>query len=524
MNEQNKKQRKKPSIDLSTMVYGKVPPQAKELEEAVLGACLLESKAFELVSSIIGPEAFYVDANKRVFKACIDLRAKNQPIDELTVVQELLRSEELDIVGGPFAITNLTKKVVSTANVETHAKIVLQKFMQREMIRICGEAIGEAYEDSTDVFDLIDVTEGRISELAVSKTTKPYESWQNVIAKTMVQIETTRHTKETITGVPSGIPKLDAITQGWQNENLIIIAARPSVGKSAIAANIAVNAAMDKTKSTGVGVFSLEMSNVQWAYRIISGQSQTSLWDIKRGEVNDQQMRHIENVAYKQMQNVKLFFDDSSSLDIYQLKNKARKMVLEDGCGLIIVDYLQLMNGLRGKNDNREQEISNISRNLKQLAKELKVPIIALSQLSRAVETRSTKGGGSKIPQLSDLRESGAIEQDADMVIFLVPVEDEEVNNDASLKDSILIKIAKNRDGSLELIPVKFVKDKQKIMTEEEYRTYENNMVTFRPGNWKPVPKDFSEPDKEEGGKFFIQKGSKMSSGEFDEGFDEQPF
>jgi replicative DNA helicase len=499
--------KKKPSIDLTTMVYGKVPPQARELEGAVLGACLLEGKAFERVSSFLPAEAFYVDANQRIYRACFDLRAKNLPIDELTVMQNLLKTEQLDMVGGPVVITQLTKGVVSTANVEAHARIVLQKYIQRELIRISGELISEAYEDSTDVFDLLDEAERKISSLHVSKSSKPYESWQEVAQKALIQIETTRQTKEPLTGVPSGIPQLDDVTQGWQNSNLIIIAARPSVGKSAIAANLAVNAATHQLRATGVGVFTLEMANVQWAYRIISGQSQTNLWDIKRGQITDQQMRHIENVAYKRMENVKLFFDDSSSLDIYQLKSKARRMVLEDGCGLIIVDYLQLMNGLRGKNDNREQEISRISRELKQLAKELNVPLIALSQLSRAVETRA----GSKIPQLSDLRESGAIEQDADMVIFLVPVDEAEVSNDASLTDSILIKIAKFRDGSLDLIPVKFVKEKQKIMSESEYHLYQNNISGFRHFQTR----DITQP---------ITKGSKLKTEEFDEGFDEQAF
>jgi replicative DNA helicase len=503
------KRNRKPALDLSTMVYGKLPPQARDLEEAVLGACMLHVQAFEHVSSFLMPEAFYVQAHQKVYEAFVELAAKNLPIDELTVMQQLMKSGSLEIVGGPVGITNLTKKVVTTANVEAHARIVLQKYIQRELIRISGEVIGDAYDDATDVFDLLDEAERKISNLHVCKSTKPYENWKSVAQKAMLQIETTRQTKEPLTGVPSGIPKLDDVTQGWQPANLIIIAARPSVGKSAIAANLAVNAATHQTKPTGVGIFTLEMANVQWAYRILSGQSSTNLWDIKRGQITDQQMRHIENVAYTRMENAKLFFDDSSSLDIYQLKSKARRMVLEDGCGLIIVDYLQLMNGLRGKNDNREQEISRISRELKQLAKELNVPVIALSQLSRAVETRT--GAKSKIPVLSDLRESGAIEQDADMVLFLVPVEEDEIAGDASLTDSILIKIAKFRDGSLDLIPVKFVKEKQKIMSESEYYQYNNNLEGFRHFQTR----DMTEP---------IQKGSKLNTGEFDEGFDEQTF
>jgi replicative DNA helicase len=383
----------------------------------------------------------------------------------------LKRSEELEIVGGPYFITKLTNSVVSASNIDYHSKIIYQKFVQREIIRMAGNAIGNAYEDSADVFDILEGVQLELSGLMISKKTKLYTSFQSVLDATVKSIYTTKISESKLTGVPSGIDSLDLITQGWQPSDLIVIAARPAVGKSAIAANCALNAATNSIKPVAVGVFTLEMSSVQWGTRIMSAESQINMFDLKRGRVTDRQIDEISDIAYKKHSATKIFFDDTASLDIYQLKAKARAMVTQEGVGLLIIDYLQLMSAKREYGENREQEISKISRELKQLAKELNVPIIALSQLSR-------KGDGPN-PNLSDLRESGAIEQDADSVFFLTEPSEEDIRQDSTLKESILIKIAKNRNGIIQKIPIKFVKSIQKLMSESEYETYIKSTQPF---------------------------------------------
>jgi replicative DNA helicase len=413
----DKKSRRKPSLDLSTMIYGKVPPQAKGLEEAVLGAIMLEKGAFDTVVEILKPECFYVDSHQKIFKAMQSLANKSQPIDILTVVEELRFKEELDLVGGPYYVTKLTNSVVSSANIEAHSRIVLQKFIQRELIRISGEIIADAYEDSTDVFDLLDQAESKIYEVTSSHLRNNYETIDSVLVKTIQRIEDLRHKNEDITGVPSGFKSLDRITYGWQPTDLIILAARPSVGKTALALNLARNAALHASKPTPVAVFSLEMSAGQLVQRILSAESEIWLEKIARGKMEEHEMKQLYARGIQRLAQAPIFIDDTPALNIFELRAKCRRLKNANNIGLIIIDYLQLMSGTgENRNGNREQEISNISRNLKGLAKELQVPIIALSQLSREVEKRKE---GNKMPQLSDLRESGAIEQDADMVCFM---------------------------------------------------------------------------------------------------------
>jgi replicative DNA helicase len=278
----DRKNRRKPSIDLSTMMYGKVPPQAKELEEAVLGAIMLEKSALDTVIEILRPECFYVDAHQRIFKSFQSLAQKSMPIDILTVVEELKLKEELDMVGGPYYITKLTNAVVSTANIETHARIVLQKFIQRELIRISGEIIGDAYEDSTDVFDLLDESETKMFNITNNYLKKNYDDIGSALAKTINRIDELRNKKEDISGVPSGFPTMDRVTYGWQPTDLIILAARPSVGKTAFALNLARNAALSKIKPTPVAFFSLEMSAAQLVQRILSAESEIMLEKISK--------------------------------------------------------------------------------------------------------------------------------------------------------------------------------------------------------------------------------------------------
>jgi len=280
----DRKQKRRSSFDLGTMVYGKVPPQAKDLEEAVLGAIMLEKTAFDTVVEILKPECFYVDAHQRIFSAMQNLSNKSQPIDILTVVEELRSREELEMVGGPYYVTKLTNTVVSAANIGAHARIILQKFIQRELIRISGEIISDAYEDSTDVFDLLDDAESKLFEITNNHLRKEYNSIDTILVNTIKRIEDLRQRNEDVTGVPSGFAGLDRVTYGWQNTDLIILAARPAVGKTAFALNLARNATMHPSKPTPVAMFSLEMSAGQLVQRILSAESEIWLEKIARGK------------------------------------------------------------------------------------------------------------------------------------------------------------------------------------------------------------------------------------------------
>lgn len=515
------RKRRKTSIDMSTMMYGKVPPQAKELEEAVLGAIMLEKSAFDTVTEIIKPECFYVEAHQLIYKAMQGLQQKSMPIDILTVVEELKMREQLDAVGGPYYVTKLTNSVVSTANIDAHARIVLQKFIQRELIRISGEIIGDAYEDSTDVFDLLDDSETKMFNITNNYLKKNFEDIGNILAKTINRIDELRTKTEDISGVPSGFATLDRVTYGWQPTDLIILAARPSVGKTAFALNLARNAALHPTKPIPVGFFSLEMSASQLVQRILSAESEIKMEKISRGKLENHEYEQLLSKGIKKLEVAPIYIDDTAALNIFEFRAKARRLVNKHNVGVIIIDYLQLMSGTGDRGSNREQEISNISRNLKALAKELNVPIIALSQLSRAVETRKE----SKMPQLSDLRESGAIEQDADMVMFIYRPEYYEVMNNEhgeSTHGETHIRIAKHRNGSLETIKLRAKLDIQKF---EEWDG--DGGIAGLGSNWKPVgpPTTPSAGGTGDSGKLYIQKGSKMNGGGFDEGFEnDAPF
>jgi replicative DNA helicase len=517
----DRKKRVKGSPDLSTLVYGKVPPQARDLEEAILGAIMLEKNAFDTASEILKPECFYVDGHQRIFSAMMGLQQKNMPIDILTVVEELRKRDELDIIGGAYYVTKLTNSVVSSAHIETHCKILIQKFIQRELIRLSGEVIGDAYEDSTDAFDLLDEAESKLFDLTNSYVKGNFDEIGNVLVQAVNRIEELRNKSDDISGVPSGFTALDRITNGFQPTDLIIIAARPSVGKTALALNLARNAAMHPLRPTPVGVFSLEMSNAQLVQRILSAQSEVMMEKISRGRLEDHEMQQLYSKGVKALSEAPIYLDDTPALNIFELRAKCRRMVSRHKVGVIIIDYLQLMSGGGDSRGNREQEISSISRALKGLAKELSVPVIALSQLSRAVESRKD---GNKIPQLSDLRESGAIEQDADMVMFIYRPEYYEINQDehgASVKGETHVKIAKHRNGSLDTIKLKALLHIQKFVDWDEN---ENDFGAGLPSNFKPI-----NPNAGIGGAgggsdagLYIQKPSKMNDmSDFDDGFDQ---
>lgn len=514
LSSKDRKQKRRANVDLGSMVYGKIPPQAKELEEAVLGAIMLEKSAFDLVIETLKPECFYVEAHQKIFAAMQGLANKSQPIDILTVVEELRFREELEMIGGAYYVTKLTNAVVSAANIEAHARIILQKFIQRELIRISGEIISDAFEDSTDVFDLLDDAESKLYQITSNHLKKDFDSIDSVLVKTIQRIEDLRHRNEDVTGVPSGFAPLDRVTYGWQNTDLIILAARPAVGKTAFALNLARNATMHPTKPTPVALFSLEMSAGQLVQRILSAESEIWLEKIARGKLEEHEMKQLYAKGIQRLAQAPLFIDDTPALNIFELRAKCRRLKNKHNIGMVIIDYLQLMSGSSdNRNTNREQEISNISRNLKGLAKELNIPIIALSQLSRAVEQRGAKEG-SRVPQLSDLRESGAIEQDADMVMFLYRPEYYEMTQNAegeNVKGLTEVKIAKHRNGSLDTIKLKALLHIQKFTSWDE-DPYSG--MGLPPGGWRPVD------DGGGGEKLYIQTGSRMN----DIPDDEDPF
>lgn len=455
---------RKQSNELATLALGKIPPQARELEEAILGAIMLEKDKFPDVVEILNkPECFYVDAHQKIYAAIMRLSAKGYAIDLLTIAEELKKTDELEIVGGPYFLTKLTMSIVSSAHVIAHARIVLEKFIQRELIKICSNIINSAYEDKSDVFQMLDKAETELFDIGNNYLRKNYSSLQDILVETIDQIQKAREQKDDVTGVPSGFPSLDAITAGWQPTDLIILAARPAVGKTAFALNLAMNAAMDPNKPRGVAVFSLEMGSTQLVKRMLSAVTEVRLENITRGKMEDYEFKQL-NQRMDKLAKAPIFLDDQAGLNIFELRAKCRRLKAKHDLQMVVIDYLQLMSG-GDKNGSREQEISKISRELKGLAKELKIPIIALSQLSRAVETRA--GDKGKIPQLSDLRESGAIEQDADMVIFIYRPEYHGITNDEMgepVAGETHINIAKHRNGRLDSVRLQAQLEYQKFI------------------------------------------------------------
>ncbi|MGI4883563.1 MAG: replicative DNA helicase [Janthinobacterium lividum] len=433
---------------------GKLPPQALELEVAVLGALMLEKDALTSVIDILRPESFYKDAHQRIFKAIISLFDKSEPIDQLTVVHELRELGELEACGGAFYVAGLTMKVNSAANVEFHARIITEAAIKRELIRISSEIQRDAYEDTTDVFNLLDQTEQALFEVSESNIRKNFDDMRSLMGKAIKELEEKKNQKDGLTGVPSGFTALDRVTSGWQPSDLVIIAARPGMGKTAFVVSAMRNAAVEFKRP--VAIFSLEMSSLQLVNRLISAEAELDSDKIKKGTLADHEWQQL-NHKITDLSAAPIYIDDTPALSIRELRTKCRRLRSQKDVQLIIVDYLQLMSGnTDGRGGNREQEIASISRALKGIAKELNVPVLALSQLSRSVETR----GGDKKPQLSDLRESGSIEQDADMVIFLYRPEyygldqDAEGNPTQGMGEVI---IAKHRNGSLETVQLKFI-------------------------------------------------------------------
>jgi len=454
----NKRQdQSKPQLIDQNAIYGKVPPQAKDLEEKILGAIMLEADALDRVLEYVTDESFYVTAHQEIFRCMVSLHRKGQPADLGMVVEELRRQEKLEDVGGPYYVVQLTNKVVSSASIEHHAKVVAEKFLAREMIRVSLDIVREAYENSTDVFQMLDQAEEELMSIGQRHIHGEVKGIDAVLVKAVQKIEEWRQQDTHVTGVPSGYERLDRATRGWQDTDLIILAARPSVGKTSFALKLARNAALNQTNPVPVAIWSLEMEDVQLALRMLAAESGMMLHRIQTGRLEDTDMATLFRKGIQTLAGTKIFIDDEPGLNLLKLRAKARRLKKKYNIGLILVDYLQLMSGDEVKG-NREQEISRISRGLKLLAKELKIPVIALSQLSRDVEKRT---GAKRQPQLSDLRESGSIEQDADVVIFLWGPDEEEIEKDASLANRRYARIAKARNGMLLTLDFELNKDTQ---------------------------------------------------------------
>jgi replicative DNA helicase len=465
MAQEKKERTRRPASRQSGILEGgKLPPQAVDLEEAVLGALMLDKSAPEKVMDLMKPESFYKDAHNFIFEVISELFEAGEAIDILTVTARLRQNGKLDQCGGAYYITQLTNRVSSAANIEFHAHVIVEKYIQRELIRITGDITQKAFEETTDAFELLDQAEKDLFAIKNDSIKRNYDSIDALINKAIHQIESLKDTEGGLTGIPSGFTSLDRITAGWQRSDLVILAGRPGMGKTAFVLNLARNAAVDFGK--GVAIFSLEMSSVQLVTRLISSETELSAEKFKTGNLKDYEWEQL-NTKVEKLSDAPIYIDDTPALSIFDLKAKARRLKSQKNIELLIIDYLQLMKGEEKSSGNREQEISYISRSLKGLAKELDIPVIALAQLSRAVEQRPDKK-----PILSDLRESGSIEQDADMVGFIYRGdyygfnEDPEGNDITGLAEII---IAKHRNGPTATAKVRFRKEFARFTDLDEH-------------------------------------------------------
>lgn len=451
---------KSPSV--LTGDLGKIPPQAIDIEQVVLGAMMLEKNAVNDTIDILHQNSFYDPKHQYIYKTIRELFASTNPVDLVTVTAKLQKNGELEAAGGVAYISSLTNRVAGSAHVQYWARIIAEKYIKRELIRVSSEIIRDAYDDTKDVFDLLNGAESGLFQIAENNMSKQVNNMQNVVREAIQEIEKAAQNSDGISGVPSGFYDLDKITSGWQRSDMIVLAARPGMGKTAFVLSMARNTAVDYNK--GVAVFSLEMSAVQLVKRLIASEARLSAEKLRKGDLKEHEFQQMHTRISK-LATAPIFIDDTPGLSIFDFRAKCRRLKAQHNIELIIIDYLQLMSAKDGKGGgNREQEISTISRSIKEIAKELNVPIIALAQLSRSVEQR----GGDKRPMLSDLRESGAIEQDADIVSFIYRpeyyglVKDDDGNSNQGIGEII---IAKHRNGSLDRVRLRFV---------AEYARFEN--------------------------------------------------
>lgn len=439
---------------------GKLPPQAPDLERTVIGGIMIEKDAYEKVCELLKPEVFYDSRLAKIYQAMLRLNLDQKPIDLHTVVEQLKRDGTLEEVGGVYALSDLTTSVSTTANIEFHARIIVQKYLARELIRLSNDVLTQAYDEKIDVDELMNNAEGSLFELSQQNVKKDFQKVSEIIPEARKRMDIAAKQKDGISGLATGFTDLDNVTSGWQCTDLIIIAARPAMGKTAFVLSMARNIAVDYHQP--VGLFSLEMSNVQLVNRLISNICEIDSKNIQTGNLTTQETRQM-NARLKLLEDAPLYLDDTPGLSIFELRTKARRLVREHGVKIIIIDYLQLMTAQGMTTFSREQEVSMISRSLKGLAKELNIPIIALSQLNRNSENRSAGQNvsrtESKRPQLSDLRESGAIEQDADIVCFIHRPEYYKIfedDNGNDLRGIAELIIAKHRNGAVKDIRLSF--------------------------------------------------------------------
>ncbi|MFN5878804.1 MAG: replicative DNA helicase [Flavobacteriales bacterium] len=443
---------KNPSVLANDL--GKVPPQAVDLEQAVLGAMMLEKNAVTDTIDILKPNSFYDPKHQYIYAAIRDLFGSSSPVDLLTVTNKLKQKGELEAAGGAVYISQLTGRVASTAHVEYHARVISEKHIKRELIRMSSEVIRDAYDDTNDVFDVLNKAEGELFQIAENNMGKNVETMTSAVRQAIEEIEKASQNSDGISGVPTGFHDLDKLTSGWQRSDMIVIAARPAMGKTAFVLSMARNSAVDYNR--GVAIFSLEMSSVQLVKRLIASEARLSAEKLRKGDLREHEFQQLHSRITK-LATAPIFIDDTPGISVFDLRAKCRRLKMQHNIDMVIIDYLQLMTagGSKGSG-NREQEISTISRSIKEIAKELNVPIIALSQLSRSVEQR----GGDKRPVLSDLRESGAIEQDADIVSFIYRpeyygfIQDEEGNSNQGVGEII---VAKHRNGALDRVRLRFI-------------------------------------------------------------------
>lgn len=432
---------------------GRVPPQAIDIEAQILGAMLLEREAIARAIEVIDEDAFHADYHRKIFQAILSMFDRSEPVDLITLAEELRRRGQLELIGGETYLAELTMRVTSAANIEYHAKIVLEKSLMRNLITAASAIAARGYSPTEDAFDLLDEAEQTIFHISEKRLKKTFIAMHKAVHDTLEILEAIHGKHSGVTGVPTGFRDLDTLTGGWQNSDLIIVAGRPSSGKTAFALSLARNAAMHSDKPTGIGIFSLEMSTQQLVMRLLCAEAKVDAHAVRTGRLPTDDWKRM-SLAAGRLAKANIFIDDTASLGILELRAKARRLKAERDIGLVIVDYLQLMQGPKDA-ESREKEISAISRSLKALAKELNIPVIALSQLSRAVESRTDKR-----PILSDLRESGAIEQDADVVCFVHRPEmymDAEQRMSSEMGGQAEIIVGKQRNGPIDDIKLAFV-------------------------------------------------------------------
>jgi replicative DNA helicase len=469
----------------------KVPPQALDLEKIVLGALMLERSTIRTALDFLKPETFYHQYHQLIYAAVLDLNHRSEPIHIYTVIEQLKRNKTLASAGGPEYVTALTNEVVSGAGFGSHCRILVEKYIRRECIRIAGEMYNKAFDDNGDTFETIETAQKGIHTLNQSLNRKGAKQIDTIAVEVFQELEALRHREHYLTGVASGHPTLDRLTCGWQKTDLILLGARPAVGKTAFALGLARNAAMNVEQPTPTAFFSLEMGERQLAKRILAAEAQMFLSSLRDARLTDGQMEHLYKNGLQKIAGVPLWVDDTASLNINQLKAKARYLVEVQGVGLIVIDYLQLIKSTISKNASRQQQLGEVSRELKIMAKELDVPVIALAQLNRDTE----KTG--KQPKSSDLRESGDLEQDADVIALLNGPTKEDILADAEKAKERTLFVDKHRNGETQvLINFEFDGTTQKFV--DKGRANQMAVVAQLPtGNWKQLPtgtEDDNEP------------------------------